>query len=240
MVVAYSSPVVGVAGHEKVIQCVHVDERGEQCVTGSADKTVKVWSLSQQECLYTLEGHSGAVNDVCQLGDVIVSTSMHDKVVRFWTPHTGQFAEYQSMEGVTRVAADPLRSSSRVYLGTVDGQVIEWDVEVQQAIQSRQVATGMVEDLQVNDGVIVASDYTRIIIQSLQDPSLECLSPMMTRNVGRVQRTEYSLGAQVGNKLSLFDVRYLFNRHIELPVDGVWKVWKVAHHLLLAAIKFGV
>ena len=167
----------------------------------------------------------GAINDVTQVGDVIVSASMQDRTVRFWNSQNGEcIYELPSKEGVTCLAVDPVCAPAHVFMGTVDGEVIQWDVEAQQVVQSRQVATGMVEDLQLSDDLIIASDYTRIIVQSLHDASLECLSPMMNRNVGRLQKSAYSLGAQVGNKLNLFDVRYLFERHLEFPVDGIWKV----------------
>jgi WD40 repeat protein len=38
---------------------------GEKIISGSWDKTVKVWSMSSGECLSTLEGHQYEVRSVC-------------------------------------------------------------------------------------------------------------------------------------------------------------------------------
>jgi len=210
-------------GHEKVTQCVHLAKEARACVTGSVDKTVKIWSLSDLECINTLKGHLGAVNDVKQMGDLIVSTSMHDKTVRFWDPFSAKcLHKVESIEGVTRLALNP-NSPQHIYLGTVDGNLVTWDVDVQCAVETRKVATGMVEDLWVSGDIIIASDYTRVNIQSVHDPSLECLSPMMKRNVGQVRFDGCRLGAQVGTRLNIFDIRYLFERCGDLAVDNLWK-----------------
>ena len=38
---------------------------GKGAVSGSADKTLKVWALDTGFCLKTLDGHTGSVNSVC-------------------------------------------------------------------------------------------------------------------------------------------------------------------------------
>jgi hypothetical protein len=47
---------------------------------------------------------------------------------------------------------------------------------------------------------------------------------MMKRNVGKLQNDGYKFGAQIGNKLSIFDLRYLFADFSETIVDNLWKV----------------
>jgi WD40 repeat protein len=209
-----------------VAQCVHLAREARACITGSVDKTVKIWSLSDYECINTLIGHTGSVNDVQQLDDIIISTSMHDKTVRFWDPVSATCLHtVESKDGVACLAVNQARfQSGHVYFGTVDGNVVQWDVEAQQAVSSQKIAMGMVESLQVCGQVIIASDYTRINLQSLDDPTQTCVSPMMNRNVGRLHYDGYRLGVQVGTRLSVFDVRYLFERRGEIAIDNLWKV----------------
>ena len=53
-------------------------------VSGSVDKTVKIWSLITGKCLYTLSGHTYAVRGVAVLPcNEIVSVS-NDKTVKVW------------------------------------------------------------------------------------------------------------------------------------------------------------
>jgi WD40 repeat protein len=53
-------------------------------VTGSADKTLKVWDLRMfGECLNMLEGHTNFVSCLSLVGNVLVSGS-DDCSVRLW------------------------------------------------------------------------------------------------------------------------------------------------------------
>lgn len=72
------------AGHTKVVNSVNLTKTGKACVTGSVDKTVKLWSLVTKECLNTFEGHSGPITDVLQTTDFVISSCVQDNSVRFW------------------------------------------------------------------------------------------------------------------------------------------------------------
>ena len=211
-------------GHEKVSHCVRIAKGSQACITGSVDKTVKIWSLSDYECINTLVGHTGAVKDIQQVDDIIVSTSMQDKTIRFWNPISGENVHtVESKDGVTCLAVNSTHPSTHLYFGTVSGKIFQWDVEAQTSVYSQKITTGMIEGLNVFGDVIAASDYTRISLTSMNDPNLECLSPMMDRSVGKIRYDGYRLGAQVGSKLDVFDIRYLFSRCGHISVDNQWK-----------------
>ena len=212
-------------GHEKIAQCVKIAPGSQACITGSIDKTIKIWSLSSFECVNTLIGHKGAIKDLQQLQHIIISTSMQDKTIRFWNPFSGEnIHTIESKDGVTCLATNITSTNSPyLYFGTVNGKIVKWDVEKQESIFSRKITTGMIEGLNVFDDAIAASDFTRITLTSLNDPSLECVSPMMSRSVGRLRYDGYRLAAQVGNMLDVFDIRYLFHRCGSIAIDNYWK-----------------
>ena len=57
-------------GHSDDIKSLALlGEEGDIIVSGSDDKTIKVWSATSGDCLTTLEGHSDSVNSVSVLGD---------------------------------------------------------------------------------------------------------------------------------------------------------------------------
>ena len=195
-----------------------------KCVTGSLDKTLKIWNLSQYKCAATLEGHQGSVNSIMPMKDVIISSSMQDKTVRFWNPRTTENVHtIESKDGIACLAINQASKSPHIYFGTVSGKVVQWDIETQQSIFSQKVTMGMVEGLQVFGDIIAASDYTRITLKSINDPILECVSPMMDKNIGRLKYDGYKLGAQVGNRIDVFDVRYLYDKCGKFTVDNLWK-----------------
>jgi WD40 repeat protein len=66
-------------------------EFGQILVSGSADKTIKIWRLDTGELLQTLNGHSAAVNSVAISpdGEFIVSGSS-DKTIKIWQIFKGK------------------------------------------------------------------------------------------------------------------------------------------------------
>ena len=58
---------------------------GDRVVSGSEDKTLKLWDASTGNCLATWKGHSDYVNSVAVFpaGDRVVSGS-DDKTLRLW------------------------------------------------------------------------------------------------------------------------------------------------------------
>ncbi|MGH9938119.1 MAG: WD40 repeat domain-containing protein [Blastocatellia bacterium] len=80
-------------GHSDGVRCVAVTADGRRVVSGSDDKTVRVWEVESGRCLATLEGHTSAVLGVAVTADGrrIVSGS-DDKTVRVWETPTDEQA----------------------------------------------------------------------------------------------------------------------------------------------------
>jgi WD40 repeat protein len=75
-------------GHDDDIYAIHTDGPSSLLVSGSKDRTLKVWDTRTSSsrpggCVATLSGHTGAVLDLKLRGNRIVSASM-DKTVRMW------------------------------------------------------------------------------------------------------------------------------------------------------------
>jgi WD40 repeat protein len=79
---------------------------GTQVVSGSDDKTVRLWDAATGAALQTLEGHSRFVSSAAFSpdGTQVVSGS-YDETVRLWDAATG--SALQTLKGHSRSAQEP-------------------------------------------------------------------------------------------------------------------------------------
>ncbi|KAJ3009881.1 Mitochondrial fission protein, partial [Thoreauomyces humboldtii] len=70
-------------GHTDSVECLDFDMPFGTLVTGSADKTIRVWDLSSHRCAAVLQGHTGWVRTVQSKGQVLMSGS-GDHTIRQW------------------------------------------------------------------------------------------------------------------------------------------------------------
>ena len=70
-------------GHTSFVLSVCVTPDGLHVVTGSNDKTARVWLLADGSLVRTLEGHTGSVWSVCVTPDGLhVVTGSEDRTAR--------------------------------------------------------------------------------------------------------------------------------------------------------------
>jgi WD40 repeat protein len=55
-----------------------------RAVSGSLDRTLRVWDLGSGDCLRTLEGHTGGVSTVALTGDGWAVSGSDDGTLRVW------------------------------------------------------------------------------------------------------------------------------------------------------------
>ncbi len=78
-------------GHSDSVWSVALNPDGQTLVSGSADKTIKVWNLDTGQLRRTLFGHSDTVRSVTfsPNGQLLVSGS-GDKTIKLWNVQTGE------------------------------------------------------------------------------------------------------------------------------------------------------
>jgi hypothetical protein len=114
--------------HDSFVSSVAFSPDGTRIVSGSSDKTVKVWDAATGAEALTLKGHTSGVRSVAFSpdGTRIVSGSS-DKTVRLWDAATG--AEALTLKGHTgpvwSVAFSP--DGTRIVSGSYDKTVKVWD-----------------------------------------------------------------------------------------------------------------
>ncbi|KIK91167.1 hypothetical protein PAXRUDRAFT_831076 [Paxillus rubicundulus Ve08.2h10] len=119
-------------GHEKPVYCACFYPGESKLVTGSGDRTLRIWDWRTGAAVKVLNGHTGEVSeaDVSHDGKMIVSGG-RDATVRLWDGESGAMIHVLGHKsGVVSVHFSP--DGSRVVSGSQwdhDGSVRVWSVE---------------------------------------------------------------------------------------------------------------
>ena len=108
-------------GHTDVVTGVGISSDGSIGVSGSYDKTVRVWTLSQGKCKHTMQGHKDSVTGVALRpdGKVAVSGGL-DRLVIVWNCDSGsktyQFDGHSDVVYSVAIGGTRAASASRLVL----------------------------------------------------------------------------------------------------------------------------
>ncbi|AKG23162.1 serine/threonine-protein kinase [Calothrix sp. 336/3] len=122
-------------GHLNSINSLAISRNSVNLVSGSDDKTVKIWNLPNRKLLRTLTGHSDWVYSVAVTtdGKTIVSGSK-DGTVKAWNLETGQllrtFTGHTAIVNSVAIAPD----NQTVVSGSYDKKIKVWQLHTGQEI----------------------------------------------------------------------------------------------------------
>ncbi|MCA2700410.1 MAG: hypothetical protein IM500_08185 [Microcystis sp. M179S2] len=124
-------------GHDRDVTSVNFSPDGKTLVSGSWDKTIKLWNVETGQEIRTLKGHDNWVNSVnfSPDGKTLVSGSA-DKTIKLWNVETGQ--EIRTLKGhdsyVLSVNFSP--DGKTLVSGSWDKTIKLWNVETGQEIRT--------------------------------------------------------------------------------------------------------
>jgi U3 small nucleolar RNA-associated protein 13 len=148
-------------------------------LTGSGDKTIKIWSLSDYSCLRTFEGHTNSVLKVVWLNiptpeernkrHVQIASAGGDGLVKVWDAGTGEVECVldNHEDRVWALAVHPITNT--IVSGSGDSTVTFWaDTTSLTIAASKAAATQFVEQEQELQNYIHAGSYRSAITLALQ------------------------------------------------------------------------
>ncbi|KAL7271142.1 U3 small nucleolar RNA-associated protein 13 [Rhizina undulata] len=142
---------------------------GKMVVTGSGDKTVKLWSLTDYSCLKTFEGHTNSVlKTVWLTGGLQVASSGGDGLVKVWDVKNGE-CNTTLDNHEDKVWALTVRKDDRILAsGGGDSVVTFWeDVSEETRISAAKAEEELVEQEQKLQNYIHNNDYRSAITLAL-------------------------------------------------------------------------
>ncbi|KAI0977307.1 WD40-repeat-containing domain protein, partial [Xylaria arbuscula] len=148
-------------------------------VTGSGDKTIKLWSLTDYSCLRTFEGHSNSVLKVIWLKmpppeerakkPILIASAGGDGLVKVWDVNSGEneCTLDNHEDRVWALAVHP--DSNMIVSGSGDSTVTFWqDTSTETQIATNEAALKLIEQEQELDNYEYAGAYREAITLALQ------------------------------------------------------------------------
>ena len=145
-------------GHSQRVTCFNSYKR--VAVSGSADKSVKVWNIQDQVLIHTLTRHEKAISSVFVLKGKIFSASQ-DRTIKIWYVKTGELIH--SINGVSGVV-NFIEILNNEFLLTCNnfGTLTYWSLATYEKIIFNSLY-GPVSCFKANDDTILYSSYNRLV-----------------------------------------------------------------------------
>eukprot|EP01108_Squamamoeba_japonica_P002757 TRINITY_DN2347_c0_g1_i1.p4 TRINITY_DN2347_c0_g1~~TRINITY_DN2347_c0_g1_i1.p4 ORF type:complete len:320 (-),score=128.88 TRINITY_DN2347_c0_g1_i1:14-973(-) len=124
-----------IAGHNGWVRCVAVDASNEWFVTGSADRTIKVWDLASGKLKLTLTGHINTVRGLAVSARSPYMFSVgDDKQVKSWDLETNRVTRHYHghLSGVYSCALHP--DLDLLITGSRDATARVWDIRTKACV----------------------------------------------------------------------------------------------------------
>jgi WD40 repeat protein len=140
-----------ITGHSHHVRSVAISPDGQTLVSGSNDKTIKIWQLSTGQELRTLTGHSGWISSlaISPDGQTLVSGSW-DKTIKIWQLSTGQ--ELRTLTGhsahVGSVAISP--DGQTLVSGSGDNTIKIWELSTGRELRTLTGHPGYVNSVAIS------------------------------------------------------------------------------------------
>ncbi|CAO3578793.1 unnamed protein product [Absidia cylindrospora] len=112
------------SGHTDGVMCVQFCDAGNVVMTGSYDKTIRIWNLETGELIRVLKGHTRCVRAL-QFDEAKLVTGAMDHTLKIWNWHTGECI--RTLEGHTGGVLSLHFDCRLMASGSVDHTIRVWN-----------------------------------------------------------------------------------------------------------------
>ncbi len=114
-------------GHSHIIPSLVISADSKILISGSRDKTIKMWELETGELIRTLKGHTDGVYALALSPDgQIIASGSADKTIKLWHLETGELLSTFTGHGNTVTAVAFTASGEILVSGSLDKTIKIW------------------------------------------------------------------------------------------------------------------
>jgi WD40 repeat protein len=207
------------SGHNGTVSALRMTPDGKLAVSGSSDKTVRIWDLVNRQQTHIMDGHEARVHDVAISGDGRVAISgSEDQTARLWDVESGK--SLRILKGhIKAIEAVAISGDGSLALtGGSDNVLKLWEVKSGLELVTFQGHSGPVNDL------AFSPDHQRVISvsgsQFSQDNSVR-LWDLDSRTC---------LQTMTGHEKPIWAIHYCADgkRALSGGEEGLLKLWDLA------------
>lgn len=175
------------------------NKSGDRFITGSYDRTCKVWDTGTGSELHTLEGHKNVVYAIAfnnPYGDKIVTGSF-DKTAKLWDAASGRelFTYKGHTTEIVCISFDP--TGSCIATGSMDNTAKLWDAETGNAAHTLLGHTAEIVSLHFNQSgsVIVTGSFDNTV-KAWDTRTGSCVRTLAGHS-GEISSTQFNFGGDL-------------------------------------------
>lgn len=148
-------------GHEDLISCLVIHEEFGLIVTGSRDKTIKIWDYTGN-CIQTLKGHTGGILGVdIDINNNLIFSASEDSSIKIWNM---EGVLKQTITGHKRKVSKikVLEDNNQILAVSWDHHISFWDYEGN-CLKMLRGHYDAIDALDANNMYAVTGDHTGIV-----------------------------------------------------------------------------
>ncbi|XP_074607594.1 F-box/WD repeat-containing protein 2-like isoform X2 [Acropora palmata] len=212
--------------------------RGDYLVTGSDDRSVRLWDLRLGQCKFALKTHTCA--DIC-FDETKVITASFDNTVGMWDWSTGEVLQYFRGHTAAVFSVDYCDELDTVVSGSADSTLRIWKMSSGQCMQTRYGHTDWVikvilrktevksQFFRKQDFVLLSMDKQAIKIWSLAYESEKCLTTLTPEELNvhlqpRVQFNGRSIACASDVGILVWDFKTLLITRVFTESPAKWLI----------------
>ncbi len=206
-----SKEILTFTGHDEWVNSVTFSSDGKFFVTGSSDKTIKVWNVDGK-CLMVFQGHTNSVLSVALSNDnSLIASGSSDNTIKIWSVYTGECIRtlYDHIDRVHSVAFS--LNNHILASGSGDKTIKLWDINTGECLKTLKGHTDVIHSIVFSpSSEILASGGYDCTIKLWDISTGKCLKTLENSDI--IYSIVFSPNGQIivsgsGNlKLKLWDI----------------------------------